>query len=71
MSVTRKTIAHDLNAIANAVTRGEDLNGIAEEIAIVIENMDQVNAEEKPDENTGTKPEADNKEDAGGCSCQG
>lgn len=46
MSVDRKSITNDLNAIANAVARDEDLTKVAGEIAIVLENMAELSDEE-------------------------
>ena len=55
----RQSIANDLNAIANAVTRDEDLFGIREELDIVIENLEQLAAEELPNAINESSPKED------------
>ena len=47
--IDRKSIANDLNAIANGVTRGNDLTGVSDEIRIVLENILELHVEENHD----------------------
>lgn len=66
--VDRQSVANDLNAIANAVTREEGLIGILDEIGVVCENINELikeevtggekaeNVKESPEEDTGCGP---------------
>ena len=69
--VDRQSIANDLNAIANAVTRGEELVDIHAELDIVQENIEELStkgtANDAPKENVEEGP----KENEACGSCEG
>lgn len=65
--VDRQSIKNDLNAIANAVSREENLGGIAEEIYIVLENLKELNGEEHRDADEGNEVKPHSEKDKTCC----
>lgn len=69
--VDRKSIANDLNAIANGVTREDGLIGVLDEIGVVCENINELIAEEAKNVDKKASGEKGSEKDQNGGPCSG
>ena len=58
---TRENLKQDLNALANSVSREEDLMGIQEELNILVEEIEGMLQEENKDAVKGKTPGEDSR----------